>query len=182
MIRQGNAGTDGFFDVYGGCGGWGYVSQNGNQGATWAPDGAVSPAYFESSSIATANGGNSCEYPSYSSPCAYEKNYTNAWLTVQFHIHFNGWDGSPTIGNGTNYLDMWVAPQGQPLVLWKHFPNTAFFQQQGSGYKGFDTLLFEDYMTSASCTGSCLTTWKVTASQWIDELLISSKQPPTPQL
>jgi hypothetical protein len=194
MIRQGNAGLNGFFDAYGGCGAWGYESfggtsgsctavpaNTGNQGQCWAPDGSVSPAYYESSNLAYNNGGNGCVYSSYAAPCDYEKNFVNEWLTVQVHIHFNGWDANPTIGSGTNYLDMWVAPIGQPLVLFKHFPNTAFFQQQGSGFKGFDTLLFENYMTSASCTGLCLTSWTTTASQWIDELLISSQQPPTPQ-
>jgi len=185
MIRQGNAGLNGFLDVYGGCGGWGYVSQGSsattsNEGATWAPDGAVSNAFYESSNLAYNNGGNGCIYSSYAAPCAYEKNIADQWLTVQVHIHFTSWDANPTIGSGTNTLDMWIAPVGGTLALWKHFPATAFFQQQGSGYKGFDTLLFEDYMTSASCTGSCLTSWTTTASQWVDELLISTQQPAVP--
>lgn len=174
MIRQGNAGLNGFFDVYGGCGGWSYVSYNGSNGAAWAPDGAVSPAYYESSPSGETPG-YSCQYSSYAAPCAYEKDFAGKWFTVQVHLKLNSWNGNPTIGSGTNVLEMWVAGQGQKFAHWKYFPGTAFFQQQGSGFKGFDTLLFEDYMTSMDTSVSF-----PTAHLWIDELIISTKPISTP--
>jgi len=174
MIRQGDGGLNGFFDVYGGCGGWGYVSYNGPNGASWAPDGSVSPAYYESNESGDSPA-YQCQYPSFAAPCAYEKNFANNWVTIQVHLKLNSWDGNPNIGSGTNVLEMWVAAPGQPFEHWKYFPGTAFFQQQGNGFKGFDTLLFEDYMTSASTSVSF-----PTAHMWIDELIISTKPINTP--
>jgi chitodextrinase len=92
----------------------------------------------------------------------------NEWFTVQEHIKIGTW------GTASSTVDVWVAHQGQPSQLIVNTSDTAIADDGPSVTDKFGKIVFLPYATGA--------TWNTTTHVWYDDLVISNRRLPDPEV